>query len=102
MEQKIGLVYGGGSVGFMGVIADSVLEHGGEVIGVIPEKLYEMEVAHKGLTELHRVKDMHERKAMMANLADGFIAMPGGIGTIEPRIVIRKSITSINHFKTDT
>lgn len=82
-EQKIGLVYGGGAVGLMGVIAESVLEHGGEVIGVIPEKLYELEVAHTGLSQLYRVKDMHERKALMADLSDGFIAMPGGIGTIE-------------------
>lgn len=82
-KQKIGLIYGGGAVGLMGVIAESVLEHGGEVIGVIPEKLYELEVAHTGLTQLYRVKDMHERKALMADLSDGFIAMPGGIGTIE-------------------
>ena len=66
-EQKIGLVYGGGAVGLMGVIAESVLEHGGEVIGVIPEKLYELEVAHTGLSQLYRVKDMHERKALMAD-----------------------------------
>jgi len=82
-NKKITLVYGGGAVGLMGVIAESVLAHGGEVIGVIPEKLYEMEVAHMGLTELYRVKTMHERKALMADLSDGFIAMPGGIGTLE-------------------
>ncbi len=82
-EKKITLVYGGGAVGLMGVLAESTLEHGGKVIGVIPEKLYEMEVAHTGLTELYRVKTMHERKALMADLSDGFIAMPGGIGTLE-------------------
>ena len=83
VENNIELVYGGGAVGLMGVIAESVLKHGGKVIGVIPEKLYEMEVAHTGLTELYRVKTMHERKALMADLSDGFIAMPGGIGTLE-------------------
>ena len=82
-ENKIVLVYGGGAIGLMGEIADSVLGYGGEVIGVIPEKLYEMEVAHSGLTELYRVKTMHERKALMADLSDGFIALPGGIGTLE-------------------
>lgn len=83
VEQGIELVYGGGAIGLMGVIADSILEKGGRVTGVIPEKLYEMEVAHMGLTELYRVKTMHERKALMADLSDGFIAMPGGIGTLE-------------------
>jgi hypothetical protein len=82
-ERKIELVYGGGGVGLMGVVANAALEKGGRVIGVIPEKLYEMEVAHMGLTELYRVKNMHERKALMADLSDGFIAMPGGIGTLE-------------------
>ena len=82
-KQSIELVYGGGAVGLMGVIADSVLNNHGKVTGVIPEKLYEMEVAHMGLTELYRVKTMHERKALMADLADGFIALPGGIGTLE-------------------
>ncbi len=83
VERKIELVYGGGAIGLMGVIAEAMLERGGRVTGVIPEKLYEMEVAHMGLTELYRVKTMHERKALMADLSDGFIALPGGIGTLE-------------------
>ena len=82
-EHHIELVYGGGHVGLMGVIADSVLSHGGKVIGVIPEAIADREVAHEGLTELHIVPDMHTRKAMMADLSDGFIAMPGGPGTLE-------------------
>lgn len=82
-KRKIELVYGGGAVGLMGVIANAVLKNHGSVIGVIPEKLYEMEVAHMGLTELYRVKTMHERKALMADLSDAFIALPGGIGTLE-------------------
>ena len=82
-DQKIDLVYGGGAIGLMGVIANAVLDNHGKAIGVIPDKLYELEVAHTGLTELYRVKTMHERKALMADLSDGFIAMPGGIGTLE-------------------
>ncbi len=82
-DRGIGLVYGGGHVGMMGTIADAVLARGGEVIGVIPVALAEKEVEHKGLTELHVVKSMHERKALMADLADGFIALPGGFGTFE-------------------
>ena len=78
-----GLVYGGGNVGLMNVVADTVLDSGGEVIGVIPNSLVSREVAHRGLTELRVVQSMHERKAVMAELADGFIAMPGGIGTME-------------------
>jgi uncharacterized protein (TIGR00730 family) len=81
--KKIELVYGGGRVGLMGAIADSVLEAGGTVIGIIPERLAAKEIAHNGLTELHVVKSMHERKAAMAEMSDGFIAMPGGFGTIE-------------------
>lgn len=81
--RGIGLVYGGGAVGLMGVIADSVCAAGGEVIGVIPEALRAREHDHQGITELHVVKTMHERKAMMAKLADGFIVLPGGIGTFE-------------------
>ncbi len=77
------LVYGGGKVGLMGIIADAVLACGGEVIGVIPEALMRKEVGHTGLTELRVVHSMHERKAIMADLADAFIAMPGGIGTFE-------------------
>ena len=82
-SREIGLVYGGGNVGLMGILADSVIEHGGEVIGVIPEFLERAEVAHIGLTELHVVGSMHERKALMATLADGFIALPGGFGTVD-------------------
>jgi uncharacterized protein (TIGR00730 family) len=83
VNNHIGLVYGGGKVGLMGIIADEVLRLGGEATGVIPQLLMDKEVGHTGLTRLHVVKDMHERKAMMADLSDGFIAMPGGIGTLE-------------------
>jgi uncharacterized protein (TIGR00730 family) len=82
-RRKIGLVYGGGNVGVMGAIADSVLEAGGEVIGVIPEHLMTREIGHKRLTKLHIVHSMHERKALMADLSDAFIALPGGFGTLE-------------------
>jgi len=83
-ERNLGLVYGGGSVGMMGVVADAALQAGGEVIGVIPEKLFQKEgVAHAHLSKLHVVDSMHERKALMAELADAFIALPGGLGTIE-------------------
>lgn len=77
------LVYGGGRVGLMGTVADAAMKAGGEVIGVIPEKLQDLEVGHAGLTELHVVKSMHERKALMAELSDGFVNLPGGIGTLE-------------------
>ena len=83
VEHNIALVYGGGNVGLMGVIADEMLRLGGEVTGVIPRALVEREVGHAGLTRLFVVKDMHERKAMMAELSDGFIALPGGMGTLE-------------------
>lgn len=83
VDDNISLVYGGGKVGLMGVIADEVLRLGGEATGVIPKALMDREVGHGGLTRLHIVKDMHERKAMMADLSDGFVAMPGGIGTLE-------------------
>jgi uncharacterized protein (TIGR00730 family) len=83
VARGYGLVYGGGNVGLMAIIADSVLELNGHVTGVIPESLVSQEVAHQGLSELHRVQSMHERKALMAELSDGFIAMPGGIGTME-------------------
>lgn len=83
VEQNIALVYGGGNVGLMGVIANEILRLGGEATGVIPQALMDKEVGHSHLTRLHVVKDMHERKAMMAELSDGFIAMPGGIGTLE-------------------
>ena len=82
-RRGIGLVYGGGSIGLMGVLADAVLEAGGSAIGVIPEGLYSAEIAHAGLSELHVVPSMHDRKALMASLADGFVALPGGLGTFE-------------------
>jgi uncharacterized protein (TIGR00730 family) len=83
VEQGIGLVYGGGKVGLMGVVADEVLALGGMATGVIPQALFDKEVGHTGLNELHVVQNMHERKALMATLADGFVALPGGIGTLE-------------------
>lgn len=82
-RRGIALVYGGGNVGLMGEIADAVLRQGGEVTGVIPKALMDREVGHMGLTRQHVVTTMHERKQLMADLADGFIAMPGGIGTLE-------------------
>ena len=82
-ERNTPLVYGGGRVGLMGVIADAALEAGGEVIGVMPRALVEREIGHTGLTILHVVRSMHERKAMMSELSDGFIALPGGNGTLE-------------------
>ncbi len=81
--RGIGLVYGGGNVGLMGVVADATLAAGGEVIGVIPEFLVAKEIAHTGLTKLHVVSSMHERKALMAELSDAFVALPGGYGTLE-------------------
>ena len=81
--EGIRLVYGGGNSGLMGALADSVLQAGGEVIGVIPEPMVAKELAHNGLTELHRVESMHERKMKMAELADAFVALPGGAGTME-------------------
>ncbi|MEK8030782.1 TIGR00730 family Rossman fold protein [Ideonella sp. DXS29W] len=77
------LVYGGGNVGLMGATADAAMSAGAEVVGVIPEKLLQREVGHRGVTELHVVQTMHERKKLMAELADGFVALPGGIGTFE-------------------
>ena len=82
-EHGFGIVYGGASIGLMGQVADTVLEHGGEVVGVIPEFMLDYEVANQRLTELHIVKSMHERKAMMAERASAFIALPGGLGTFE-------------------
>ncbi|RLS42178.1 MAG: TIGR00730 family Rossman fold protein [Planctomycetota bacterium] len=81
--SNLELIYGGGRVGLMGVLADAVLEAGGRVQGVIPQALADREVAHAGLTQLHVVDTMHQRKAMMAELSDGFIALPGGLGTFE-------------------
>lgn len=83
VENNLELVYGGGNVGLMGVIADTVMQQGGKVTGVIPKALMEKEVGHEGLSNLHIVADMHERKALMASLSDGFIALPGGWGTLE-------------------
>ncbi len=82
-ENEIELVYGGGRVGLMGKVADAVLAAGGKVIGIIPESLAAKEIAHRGLSELHIVGSMHERKQMFADLSDGFIALPGGFGTFE-------------------
>jgi len=82
-REKIELVYGGGMLGLMGIVADAVLKQGGHVIGIIPEKLVIKEVVHEKLPDLRVVKTMHERKALMAELADGFIALPGGYGTFE-------------------
>lgn len=82
-ERGHTVVFGGGRVGLMGALADAALEAGGEVIGVMPHALVQREAAHRGLTKLHIVDSMHERKAMLAQLSDGFIAMPGGIGTLE-------------------
>lgn len=82
-RRGIGVVYGGGRVGLMGALADATLAAGGEVIGVIPQSLLAREIGHRGLTDLRVVGSMHERKALMAELADGFVALPGGIGTLE-------------------
>ena len=81
--RGLGVVYGGGRVGLMGAVADAALAAGGEVIGVIPQELVDRELAHGGLTELHVVSSLHERKALMADLADGFVALPGGFGTLD-------------------
>jgi len=83
VARGIGLVYGGGNVGLMGVIADTVMKAGGEVVGVIPQALVDREIANIGVTDLRIVDSMHTRKAMMADLSDAFIAMPGGVGTFE-------------------
>ena len=83
VRRNLGLVYGGANLGLMKILADTVLAEGGEVIGVIPQMLVEKEIAHQGLTDLRVVGSMHERKALMADLADGFIALPGGLGTFE-------------------
>jgi uncharacterized protein (TIGR00730 family) len=80
VNRKIGVVYGGSKVGLMGVLADAVLGAGGEAVGVIPKNLMEREVEHAGLSKLHVVQSMHERKALMADLSDAFIALPGGFG----------------------
>jgi uncharacterized protein (TIGR00730 family) len=82
-KRGIGIVYGGGRLGLMGAVADAALAVGGEVIGVIPEALVDAEVAHKGCTELHVVSGMHERKARFTDLSDGFVTLPGGVGTMD-------------------
>jgi uncharacterized protein (TIGR00730 family) len=81
--RGIGLVYGGASVGLMGIVADAMLDAGGDAVGVIPRALVDREIAHPGLSDLRIVGSMHERKALMAELADGFVALPGGMGTLE-------------------
>jgi uncharacterized protein (TIGR00730 family) len=86
--RGIGLVYGGGKVGLMGVVADAILAAGGEAIGVMPQALIDREIGHPGLTELKVVSSMHERKALMAELGDAFVALPGGIGTLEELIEV--------------
>jgi uncharacterized protein (TIGR00730 family) len=87
-ERGIGVVYGGAHVGLMGILADTALAAGGEVIGVMPQALIDREIGHTGLTELHIVSSMHERKALMAELSDGFVALPGGAGTLEELIEV--------------
>ena len=82
-RRGLGVVFGGGRVGLMGALADAALGEGGAVVGVIPRALMDREVAHEGLTDLHVVATMHERKALMARLSDGFLALPGGLGTLE-------------------
>jgi uncharacterized protein (TIGR00730 family) len=83
VARGVGLVFGGGHIGLMGVLADAVLKAGGEAIGVIPQDMIDKELAHSGLTQLHVVTTMHQRKALMADLADGFAALPGGFGTAD-------------------
>lgn len=110
--EKVQLIYGGGSVGLMGVLADAVMENGGRVVGIIPKFLYDLEVGHDGVSELIIVDSMHERKQMMAEMARGFIALPGGIGTMEELFeiftwqqlaIIQKPVAllNINHFYDD-
>lgn len=104
-ERNIGLVYGGGHVGLMGVLADAVLAGGGEVIGVIPRGMVDLELAHADVTEMKVVETMHDRKATMEKLSDGFIVLPGGVGTLEEMVeaiswiylgIIRKPLGLIN------
>ena len=87
-RRRFGVVYGGGGIGLMGVLADAMLARGGEVIGVIPRPLASKELAHPALTDMRLCDSMHERKALMASLADGFVAMPGGLGTFEETLEI--------------
>lgn len=106
-KQNIGLVFGGGKVGIMGALADSVILNGGEVIGVIPESLVSAEVAHREITQLHIVADMHTRKKMMYELSDAFLILPGGMGTLDEMFEIltwsqlglhQKPISILNEF----
>lgn len=83
VARGVTIVYGGGNIGIMGIVADAALQAGGKVVGVIPDVLVDKELAHRGVTELIQVRGMHERKQTMANMADGFIALPGGIGTLD-------------------
>jgi len=87
-ERNYGLVYGGATVGLMGALADAALAAGGKVVGVIPDVIMDLEIGHQGLTELHVVRTMHERKALMASRADAFVALPGGYGTLDEFIEI--------------
>jgi uncharacterized protein (TIGR00730 family) len=87
-QNGLAVVYGGAAVGLMGALADAALAAGGEVVGIIPRQLVDREIAHRGLTQLHVVNTMHERKALMAELSDAFVALPGGIGTLEELIEI--------------
>jgi uncharacterized protein (TIGR00730 family) len=98
-RRGIGVVYGGAKVGLMGTVADAALVHGGEVIGVIPEKLQSREIAHDNLTELFVVESMHARKTMMAHLSDAFIALPGGWGTLEETFEVVTWTQLRYHFK---
>ena len=88
VQNDLGAVFGGGKVGLMGVLAEAMIENKGEIIGVIPQKLMDRELAHNGITELHVVDTMHQRKALIANLSDAFVALPGGIGTMEEIIEV--------------
>ena len=97
-EQGIGVVYGGGRVGLMGIVADAALAAGGEVVGVIPDELQGLELGHSGLTELFVVDSMHARKMMMAQLSDAFIALPGGFGTLE-EIAEATTWTQLNYHR---
>ena len=87
-RRRLGVVYGGGGVGLMGILADEMIAQGGEIVGVIPRPLATKELAHPGLTQMHVVESMHERKALMASLVDGFVAMPGGMGTFEETLEV--------------
>jgi len=99
VNNKITLIYGGGSVGLMGTIADHMLNNDGQVIGVIPQLLVDLEVVHTGLTELHTVNTMHERKALMTKLADAFILLPGGLGSLDEFFEVLTHVQLGYHYK---